>query len=86
MIYASRKDIRKVYGRVTKDVLERFIRFSAEVEEYSAWANGDCYCYSLYDNNGNFVDSIAGYYGDTEENDASALENLGVTLWCNCWY
>lgn len=83
VIYASRKDIRKEYGvkRVTKDVLERFYSLcQAEVEEYSAWANGDCYCYSLYEANGNIVDSIAGYYGDTEENDASALENLGVTL------
>ena len=82
-IYASREDIRKEYGvkRLSKTVLENFYDLcKAEVEEYSYWANGECYCYTLLDEDGGVIDSISGYYGDSEENDSSALENLGVVL------
>jgi len=61
-------------GRRAK--LERII--DQEVKTYSAFLNGDVYRFTIYDDNGEFVDCCGGYYGweDCEAEAKSHMEYL----------
>jgi hypothetical protein len=83
VIYASREDICKRYKikHLRKIYLDFFYECcKEEVEEYSAWVNGDCYCYYLFNNKGTVIDGLGGYFCNTEKNDNTILSSLGVTL------
>ena len=57
------EDSLKEIGCAEEDI-ERIVE--AEIETFSQWANGDVYHFTLYDDEGNFVDSCGGFY-DLEE-------------------
>lgn len=50
---------RKVLGTPKKS-FEKVI--AQELKEYTAWVNGEVYSFTLYDMQGNIVDSCSGYY------------------------
>lgn len=80
IIYAHNSDIAKAYcvKRVGKKTVEKVIAcLEAEVEEYSYWAQGEAYCYTLQDSEGNEIDSCCGFYGPLADN--GALYNFGIT-------
>lgn len=66
-IYATRKDILEEYGgkRITPAIREKVLAvMHGEIEEFSAYVNGDVYGYTLTDARGEEVDSCWGFYGD----------------------
>lgn len=75
VIYARKQDIHKEYGkRLCKSILETVHNLMiAEVDEYSAWADGNVYCYCLEGEE----EWIGGFYGDISENGAK--EYFGVS-------
>ena len=77
----SKEKIQKEFGwtNMTKGrraKLERII--DQEVKTYSAFLNGDVYRFTIYDDNGEFVDSCGDYYGweDCEAEAKSHMEYL----------
>lgn len=75
VIYARKQDIHKEYGkRLCKSILETVHNLMiAEVDEYSAWADGNVYCYCLEGED----EWVGGFYGDISENGAK--EHFGVS-------
>ena len=68
-IYISRKDARNMLGvkRLTAAMQEKIIEsLKAEVEEWSDYANGDVYCYTLWNEDGESQDCIGNVYGDID--------------------
>lgn len=74
-IYISKEDIKREYGKVTKKTLETAKKvLEGEVETYDKYLSGDVWGYKTYNNKGDEVDSVWGFYGmDTaiEEGKAS---------------
>jgi len=66
IIYISKEKIRSEYGvkAITKKIREKVISaLQAEIEEFSAYLNGDVYGYTVEDKNGEELESCWGYYG-----------------------
>lgn len=76
-IFATHEKVRKEYGvkRITAKVREKALNtMRAEVAEYSKWANGEVYGYTITDPEGDEVDSCWGIIG-LDEACALAREN-----------
>lgn len=56
-----------------------------DIETYNMWANGEVYCYSITDFDGEIVDSCSDIYGldDTVEEAVSAAQSLEHEPKCN---
>lgn len=82
IIYASREEIRKALNvkKVTASIITTVKNtFIAEVDEYSHYANGDVYEYDVYDDKGQFTESIGNFYTDDyPAEDVCSL--IGLTL------
>lgn len=66
VVFATKERIRETFQvkRVTQKVRNRVIDdFIAEVDEYSAWAEGSCYGFVVHDKDDNEVDSCWGFIG-----------------------
>lgn len=75
-IYVSKADARKAFGvsRLTAATVEKVkAALRAEVETYSAWANGEVYMWAVENENGDTLDSVGGYVGDLEGAKAEAI-------------
>jgi hypothetical protein len=75
-IYVSKADARKAFGvsRLTAATIEKVkAALRAEVEAYSAWANGEVYMWSVENEDGDTLDSVGGYIGDVECAKAEAI-------------
>ena len=65
VIAVSKEQARKEYGRLTKKKVQKIKDvLRGEIEELSAWYEGECYSYKIIDNNGNLLDSCCGFLGD----------------------
>lgn len=63
-IYVSHADIQKEYGAVNDETLGKAAQvLTAEVKEYSMWANGECYGYVCKDEGGGELNSCWGFIG-----------------------
>lgn len=69
-IFTTRAEIRQAFGvkRVTAEHIAKALEIlKAEVAEYSAWANGEVYCYHVTDTEtGEELDSCYGFIGDSD--------------------
>jgi len=68
LIFTTRQLVKEMLGaaRITKDVRERIRKaLKAEIEEYGNYINGDVYCYTVEDAEGEHVDSCGGFYDRT---------------------
>lgn len=72
VIFCSKEDIYKLFQKRCSPsmVKEMYDMMKAEVEDYSYYANGDVYCYSLEDENGETSEWVGGFYGDINDNGA----------------
>lgn len=69
-IFISRADARARLNvkRLTKKHEEKIIdQLKKEVEVYSEWASGEVYGYTVYDKEGNIIDSCGGFYGSDHD-------------------
>ena len=69
-IYATNDDILKnwMVKEVTQDLKDQALRLmQGEVKEYDDYLTGNVYGYELEDENGEFVDSCWGFFGDNAE-------------------
>lgn len=66
-IYTTKEQSRRWFlaKRITKRI-KRHINeiLIAEVEEYDQYIRGNCYCYTIEDEDGNEIDSCGGFIGD----------------------
>ncbi len=65
-IYISKDDTRVEYSckRITKKIRDNVLSvFQAEIETLSLYAQGEVYYFTLYDDNGNVIDSCGGFFG-----------------------
>lgn len=66
-VFVRKEIARKEFGRLnaanTAKVLDVL---KAEVDTYSAWANGEVYCYRITDEDGEELDSCYGFIGDSD--------------------
>lgn len=72
VVTIKKSDIYEQYGckRISAKLKERLVNYiKGEIEEYEAYANGDCYCYEILSGTSE-EDSMGGFLGD------SGLENL----------
>lgn len=68
-IYVSKEDIRKEFGckKVGPNIRKKVESIlAAEVDTYSAWANGEVYGWEVVDAEGTRLDSCWGYIGEPE--------------------
>jgi hypothetical protein len=65
-------------GLADKSVEEVKQMLADEVKFFSAYLNGDCYCYEVEDENGEVIDSCCGFYNFNECQQAgqSALDAI----------
>lgn len=76
-IFMKKEDIRKEYNvkNVTKKVIEQVVEhLKGQVEDYSMWANGQVYEYSIYDKNDDLLSSCGGFLGDTDDCLSEGIE------------
>lgn len=69
LIYMTKVEVRNEYGvkRISPKLREQVLkRLRSEVEEWSSWANGEVYSFTIEDENGEFVDSCGGWIGDPD--------------------
>lgn len=68
-IYETKQNIYKEFKKsCSKSMIDIIVkRLSAEVEEYSLYANGEVYGYRLFDEENNEIDSCWTFYGDDIE-------------------
>lgn len=81
-IYASKEKIRKEYSvkRISKKLIEKVTKLLInEVAIYDQYLTGDVYRFEVKDNEGNIVDSCAGFYGSDFATNGIA-ENLDTEL------
>ena len=81
VIYASREEIRNNYGakRVSPKLEEKVLDlFRSEVNEYSSYANGDVYLFSLIDSEGNQIESVGDIYSDIESDEDIIKSYFGL--------
>jgi hypothetical protein len=65
-IYATKADILKEYNKkkLSKSMLENAQKIlEGEVKTYSQYLEGDVYCFTVEDENGENIDSCGGFYG-----------------------
>lgn len=73
-IFVSKKDIRKEYGKAGKVEIEKAKTIMMnEVEIYSKYVSGECYLFSVEDENEENLESRGGFY-DTDEALKEGLE------------
>lgn len=66
-IFVSREKALKEYGvkRITKKIKEKIIdNIKAEVEEYDSYLRGEVYGFTIYNKQGDQLDSCGGFLGD----------------------
>lgn len=76
-IYVSKEKVRKEYGckKVGSRIRQRVIEvLKAEVSEWSAYANGEVYAWSVENENGIVLDSCHGYIGDRAGAERDAID------------
>jgi len=85
VIYVSKADIYKAYqkkcGKSMVSQVNEMLK--AEVQQYSYYADGQVYVYTLLDDDGNEVDTMGGFYGPIETNgvcDAFDIEKDSIEM------
>lgn len=79
VIYCSKQDVYNIYHKkCSKSMVERLNKImEGEVKVYSAYADGDVYCYCLLEEDGTEGEWCGGFYGSIEENGIK--DELGIT-------
>jgi len=78
LIFVSKARIREEYGwvRLTKERVQQIKScLRSEVETFDRYLRGDVYGFTVYDDDGNHVDSCWGFYG-YDEVEGAAKESL----------
>lgn len=73
-IYATRDSIKECFGvkRISQDLKAAVTeQLKVILEDYNQWQSGDCYGYQIEDEDGEIVDSCAGYIGREAVNQAA---------------
>lgn len=81
LIYVDRKRIHEEFSvkRISSALKERILNtLRSEVDEFSAWANGEVYGFSIEDENGDVLDSCGGFYGENWE--SSMAEHIDTAM------
>jgi len=69
-IYTTKSKVNECYGfkqRFSKQRIERVKKsLIAEVETYDQYLTGEVYCFEIYDENENLIDSCHGFYDEDE--------------------
>ena len=64
LMVVSKDKVIKEYGSLSQNNIDRAIScLKGEVETWSQYLNGEVYCYSVDNPEGEFVDSCSGFYG-----------------------
>ena len=80
IIKVSKEKIRQEYGckKVTKKILEIVNRvLQAEIETYNQYLTGDIYSFTVEDEDGEVLDSCAGFFGSDIKTNG-ILENISI--------
>jgi hypothetical protein len=78
IIYVSIDKVRKLFGvkNVTQAIKNQVLsNFKSELDLYTQWANGEVYCYVLYDRTGGVINSVCGFYSIKD-----VLSDAGVNM------